>query len=193
MNTHDVRFVWLKVQSDTRIEIHMEISRRIGFIFGRHSGSFAEKQGKCQQRGTNLNLTNARPVERYLRISNKLRSRSNGYDFLCPRHIAVYANYIGPSVLTDANCDGFPICDDRITENDRCIIKIIGIHWYSVTHFRPSRFSFRSFSLSYLLLWDFQMNFGTWVCHKNIKVEFDIGASRIIFSRVMPLGLEKFQ
>ena len=41
---------------------------------------------------------------------------------------AVYANYIGPSVMTDANCEEFPICDDRITENDRCVIKIIGIH-----------------------------------------------------------------
>ena len=27
-----------------------------------------------------------------------------------------------------ANCEEFPICDDRITENDRCVIKIIGIH-----------------------------------------------------------------
>ena len=35
--------------------------------------------------------------------------------------------YIGPSVINDANCEGFPICDDRITENDRCVIKIIGI------------------------------------------------------------------
>ena len=35
----------------------------------------------------------------------------------------VFANYIGPSVMTDANCEGFPICDDRITENDRCVIK----------------------------------------------------------------------
>ena len=41
----------------------------------------------------------------------------------------VYANYIGPSVMTDANCEGFPICDDRITKNDRWVIKIIGIHW----------------------------------------------------------------
>ena len=41
----------------------------------------------------------------------------------------VYANYIGPSVMTDANSEGFPICDERITENDRCVIKIIGIHW----------------------------------------------------------------
>ena len=40
----------------------------------------------------------------------------------------VYANYIGPSVMTDANYEGFPICDDRITENDQCVIKIIGIH-----------------------------------------------------------------
>ena len=30
--------------------------------------------------------------------------------------------------MTDANCEGFPIHDDRITENDRCVIKIIGIH-----------------------------------------------------------------
>ena len=36
--------------------------------------------------------------------------------------------YIGPSVMNDANCEGFPICDDRITENDRCVIKINGIH-----------------------------------------------------------------
>ena len=43
--------------------------------------------------------------------------------------LSVYANYIGPSVMTDANCEGFPICDDRITERDRCVIKIIGIHW----------------------------------------------------------------
>ena len=44
---------------------------------------------------------------------------------------AVYANYIGPSVMTDANSEGFPICDEteRITENDQCVIKIIGIHW----------------------------------------------------------------
>ena len=42
---------------------------------------------------------------------------------------AVYANYIGLSVMTDANCEGFTICDDRITENDQCVIKIIGIHW----------------------------------------------------------------
>ena len=44
--------------------------------------------------------------------------------------IAVYANYIGPSVMTDANSERFPICDERITENDRCVIKIIGIHCY---------------------------------------------------------------
>ena len=44
--------------------------------------------------------------------------------------MAVYANYIGPSVMTDANCEGFPICDDRITENDQCVKKIIGIHCY---------------------------------------------------------------
>ena len=41
---------------------------------------------------------------------------------------SVYANYIGPSVMTDANSEGFPICDERITENDQCVIKIIGIH-----------------------------------------------------------------
>ena len=33
----------------------------------------------------------------------------------------VYANYIDPSVMTDANCEGFPIRDERITENDRCV------------------------------------------------------------------------
>ena len=35
--------------------------------------------------------------------------------------------YIGPSVMTEANCEGFPTCDDRITENDRCVIKIIDV------------------------------------------------------------------
>ena len=44
-------------------------------------------------------------------------------------NLTVYANYIGPSVMTDANSEGFPICDERNTENDRCVIKIIGIHW----------------------------------------------------------------
>ena len=44
-------------------------------------------------------------------------------------NLTVYANYIGPLVMTYANCEGFPICDDRITENDRCVLEIIGIHW----------------------------------------------------------------
>ena len=30
--------------------------------------------------------------------------------------------------MTDANSEGFPICDERITENDRSVIKIIGKH-----------------------------------------------------------------
>ena len=47
--------------------------------------------------------------------------------------ITVYANYIGPSVMTDAYCEGFPICDNKITINDRCVIKIIGIHWDNTT------------------------------------------------------------
>ena len=51
----------------------------------------------------------------------------------------VYANYIGPSVMTDANCEGFPICDDRITENDRCVIKIIGIHCLPTPKLWPGR------------------------------------------------------
>ena len=58
----------------------------------------------------------------------------------------VYANYIGPSVMTDANSEGFPICDERITENDRCVTKIIGIHWkqylnviYQVCVYRADR------------------------------------------------------
>ena len=29
-------------------------------------------------------------------------------------------NYISPSVMTDANSEGFPISDERITKNDRC-------------------------------------------------------------------------
>ena len=48
--------------------------------------------------------------------------------------IPVYANYIGPSVMADANCEKFTICDDRITENDRCFIKIIGIHCHTLVY-----------------------------------------------------------
>ena len=56
MNTHNVRFVWLKC-NQTRNKMHKEIIiRHILIIFGRYSGIFPEKQGKGQQRGTNLNL-----------------------------------------------------------------------------------------------------------------------------------------
>ena len=53
--------------------------------------------------------------------------------------ISVYANYIGPSVMTDANCEGFPICDDRITENDRCVQSLtkVLVTWWS---FRPAQY-----------------------------------------------------
>ena len=48
------------------------------------------------------------------------------------RTFSVYANYIGPSVMTDANqvgpVKGLPIYDDKITENDQCVMKIISIH-----------------------------------------------------------------
>ena len=44
-----------------------------------------------------------------------------------PHTSSVYANY---DQRTDANSEGFPICDERITENDRCVIKIIGMHCY---------------------------------------------------------------
>ena len=39
--------------------------------------------------------------------------------------------------MTDANCEGFTICDDRITENDQCFIKIIGMHCTSLTSHAP--------------------------------------------------------
>ena len=35
------------------------------------------------------------------------------------------------------------------------------------------------------------MKFGTRVCHENTQVEFEFGFGRIIFGRVMPLGLGK--
>ena len=35
--------------------------------------------------------------------------------------------------MTDANCEGFPICDDRITENDRCVKKIKN-NWHTLIH-----------------------------------------------------------
>ena len=46
--------------------------------------------------------------------------------------VAVYANYIGPPVMTDANSVGpvklkGSLYEDEITENDRCVIKIIGL------------------------------------------------------------------
>ena len=43
--------------------------------------------------------------------------------------------------MTDANCEGFPICDDRISENDRCVKKIIGIHCMSLYTYKISIFS----------------------------------------------------
>ena len=36
---------------------------------------------------------------------------------------------------TKPTCERFPICDDKITENDRCVIKIIGIHCFSSENF----------------------------------------------------------
>ena len=48
--------------------------------------------------------------------------------------IAAFANNISPLVMTNAKLmltyERFPICDDKITENDRCVIKKIGILWY---------------------------------------------------------------
>ena len=38
--------------------------------------------------------------------------------------------------MTDAYYEGFHICDDRITENDRCVIKIIGIHYQNMIYCR---------------------------------------------------------
>ena len=57
MNTHDVRFVWLKVQSDTEWNF-IEIFRRTKIIFGRHSQIFPRSREKVNNRvpGTNLNL-----------------------------------------------------------------------------------------------------------------------------------------
>ena len=54
---------------------------------------------------------------------------------------SVYANYIGPSVMTDANFEGFPICDERISENDQCVIKIIGIHCEMLNYKQTKPFS----------------------------------------------------
>ena len=35
------------------------------------------------------------------------------------------------------------------------------------------------------------MKFGTQLCHENTQVEFEFGSGRILFGRVMPLGLRK--
>ena len=66
--------------------------------------------------------------------------------------ITVYANYIGPSVMTDANSEGFPTCDERITENDRCVIKIIGIHCNHAQHVFCNYFTFKYMLCKYLFI-----------------------------------------
>ena len=55
MNTQDVRFVWLKVQSDTELNSHWNIPTYRDY-FWTAQRDFPEKQGKGQQWGTNLNL-----------------------------------------------------------------------------------------------------------------------------------------
>ena len=57
MNTHDVRFVWLKVQSNTEWNSHGNIPT-YGDYFWTAYRYFPEKQGKGQQRGKNSNLLN---------------------------------------------------------------------------------------------------------------------------------------
>ena len=55
MNTHDVRFVWLKVQSDMEWNSHWNILAYRDY-FWTAKWDFPEKEGKGQQEGTNLNL-----------------------------------------------------------------------------------------------------------------------------------------
>ena len=62
MNTHDVRFVLLKVQQRQN-EIHMEISRRIGIIFGRHSGIFPRSREKVNNGSLILTCLMGRPFD----------------------------------------------------------------------------------------------------------------------------------
>ena len=61
--------------------------------------------------------------------------------FVWIQSYSVYANYISPSVMTDANSEEFPICNERITENDRCVIKIIGIHCRTVGNLKQGEFT----------------------------------------------------
>ena len=56
MSTHDVRFVWLKVQSETEWNSHGNIQTYIGIIFGQHIGIVPRSSEKGQQRNTNLDL-----------------------------------------------------------------------------------------------------------------------------------------
>ena len=89
--------------------------------------------------------------------------------------LPVYANYIGPSVMTDAICEGFPICDDRITEYDRCVIKIIGIH--CVTNSICVEFMYRTWwgvSLNLLFLWMNTSVYGKWCLSILISFSFSI-------------------
>ena len=37
-----------------------------------------------------------------------------------------------PITSVRRTCESYPICDDKITENDRCVIKLIGIHCWSI-------------------------------------------------------------
>ena len=61
-------------------------------------------------------------------IGRKLYLISLAYVSLCQLHRSVRHDRCKLSWTGER----FPICNDKITENDRCVIKIIGIHCYHV-------------------------------------------------------------
>ena len=70
--------------------------------------------------------------------------------------------------MTDANYEGFPVCDDRITENDWCVIRIIGIHCQfplpksiSQKGIKNSQFAADS--------WSENLKYENWMCNAQIR------------------------
>ena len=78
-------------------------------------------------------------------LISKLKVNIKTYTETKIMYAKVYANYmyISLSVMTNANSEGFPVCDERITENDRCVIKIIGIHCQILMFNNSSKCSLR--------------------------------------------------
>ena len=68
-----------------------------------------------------------------LKISKSLKKAENGPfgKNLFPITAITYRFVGHDRCKLTGSCKRFPICDDKTTENDRCVIKIIGMHCYT--------------------------------------------------------------